>query len=864
MNCSDMCDCLNKEPGSTMKMYNARHFEIMGEKYRPEISYFHKQSEYMTFLGIFAPMLHQIAQISCILSDGLSHSVMSLLNGVDQFMDIALNVSCKRNEHLIWDVPSWLTSFNIFVSENCLIVPRAEQKSIVVPMNMWILDVENGGRNTLGLMDIRFSMNTLTLAIKGSSLPAIPKQWYNIYMVSMAVISLQDNGIEEFNCPFQYTKRLDTLNLNGNKIDHFPECLLHSYKMRVNYLSLANNAISDLAPLYEVPEASDASDISVINLSFNQIRSVDAIRNMANLEVLDLSHNNITYITEDAFDYLTSLEVIYISHNRIHTIGAHQFTNNHKLIVIDIGYNVLTVISPGQLPQNSSYLVLDVRQNSLLYPPYIDCAKNKLKMLNTEIYSSGNPFICDCNMIQFEKCQQWITENKDHPQEAQSVFKDLKDLTCDSPEETKGVAVPKISFHSKCIMIQDCPQSCKCMLLKVETLVVNCSARRLLDMPDHLPKYPNTSVVLQLDHNPLQILGHRPYLRDLSELHVDNCLLTSVTPAAMASLRDIHVLTLHNNLLQKLPSGTRNTTLTHAKNVTLHNNPWACSCDSLWLPSWMKKHKPAIWMPTSITCHYLRKPVAELTEMDLNCNSSSYIDTFLAISLTMTSLVSTLVIVFCYRSEITMLLYSKLGFRLSCGFSLGDFLSPYDAFVSYSQDTYNWVMDTLVPQLEKGPKKYRLCLHYRDIPTGDSLADSLPWSIRVSRCAILVLSKDVTKKEWCILEVRAAFQRMLLLANKLVIITVDYVCTDELPPDMRTYMNMHDYLRFDDPCFWDKLEMLLPPKEHTEEVENYHTTPLSRSRDSFQQSTPEKHEMTGGSDVTDLSFKLSEISEHAE
>ncbi|CAG5124326.1 unnamed protein product [Candidula unifasciata] len=864
MNCSLLCSCEHKPLVSTMQLYNVKHFKIMGNKYRPEIGFFDTNSEYMTFLGTFAPLLHRITEITCTLSDGMSHSVMSLLNGVDQIMDTALSVSCRKNERVVWDVPSWLTSFNIFVAENCLIVPNADRKLIVIPMNTWILDVDNVGDQTLGLLDIRFSMNTLTLAISGSKLSTTPRQWQGIDMVSMAVISLRNNGLEEFNCPFHFTKRLDTLNLDGNKIAHFPECLLRSFRIRLNYLSLANNAISDLAPLYEIPEAWDIPDISVINLSFNQIRSVDAIRNMANLVVLDLSHNHIKYITEDAFDYLTSLEVIYVSHNSIHVIGAQQFKNNYKLSIIDISDNFLPVILPEQLPMDSSSLLLDVRQNKLTYPPYVDCAKGKLNIFNMKIYSSGNPYICDCYMIHFERCQSWISKNSPSQQKDFNVFKDLMDMLCDTPEETKDVALPNISFHSKCYMMEECPETCKCLLLNVQVLVVNCSARRMLDMPDHLPTYPKTTVVLYLDHNPLQILGHRPYLRTLSELYVHNCLLTSVTPAAMASLRDVQVLTLHNNMIQKLPSRTRNITLNQVKNLTLHNNPWACSCDSLWMPQWIARHKSSLWMPGSITCHYLRKPVQDLTELDLNCNSSSYIDTFLAISLTLSSLVSTLVIVICYRSEITVLLYSKLGFPLGCGFSCGDLFNPYDAFISYSQDTYNWVMDTLVPQLENGSKKYRLCLHYRDFPTGDSIVDSLPWSIRMSRVAILVLSKDVMRKEWCILEVRAAFQRMLLAANRLVIVAMDYINTDELPPDMRTYMNTHDYLRYEDPCFWEKLELLLPPKEQRELTESDDAMPRNRSRESFHQSTPDKHEMTGLSDLTDLSFKLSEISEHGD
>lgn len=861
MNCSHLCLCRHNVLANTMKQYSIKHFAIMGETYRPELSYFDVKSEYMTFLGTFAPILHRIAEITCTISDGLNHSIMQLLNGADELMDIALDVRCQKGESLVWDIPSWQTSFNIFASENCNIVPPRKHTVVIIPMNMWIFDVEKGGHSTLDLIDVRYTMNTLTLAVMGSRSFTTPKQWNENYMLSAAVISLRDNNFEEFNCPFKFTKRLDTLNLEGNKLSHFPECVLHSANIQLNYLSLANNVITDLTLIYEVPESSEVPDIAIINLSFNQIRSIEAIRDMGNLVVLDLSHNAIRDITEDAFDHLVYLEVLYLSYNKIHVIGPYQFAKNVRLGIIDLSHNFLMTILPEQLPDAAHSLALDLRQNMLIYPPFRDCAKNKLKNLNLKLYSEGNPFFCDCHMTEFEDCQKWLDQNVSNQTKKQNIFMDIENMICAAPVETKDISLNDLSFHDRCVVIDDCPPTCSCILFNVEKLVINCSSRRHLEMPDIIPSYPNVSTILYLDHNPLQMLSHRPYLRSLSELHADNCLLTSVTPAAMVSLQDIRVLTLHNNLLQKLPSSTRNITLSRARNVTLHNNRWACTCDNLWLPRWITKHRSSLWMPGGIVCNYLRKPVEELSEGDLNCSSSSYIDTFLGISLVLSSVVSSLVIIFCYRSEISVLLYSKLGLRLDYTFSYGDFFNPYDAFVSYSQDNYRWVVDSFVPHLENGPKKYRLCLHYRDLSTGDSVVDNLPWAIRLSRCAILVLSKDVLRKEWSVMEVRAAFQRLVLVANKLAILATDDINIDELPPDLRDYMITHEYLRASDPSFWEKLEMYLPPKQATEELDQDPNNDKAGSGDSLMQSSPDKYEEGGISDLSELSFKPTETTD---
>ncbi|CAG5128364.1 unnamed protein product [Candidula unifasciata] len=861
INCSALCRCQDSALENTMKQYTLKHFLVMGGKYRPELNYFDARSEYMMFLGTLAPMLHRIVVITCDLSDGLSHSILSLLNGVDSQMDTSLEVKCHHGEVLIWDAPSWHTSFNIFASDHCTVISQDKQKPIIIPMNMWIMDIEKGGPNLVDIIDIRYIMNTVTLSLKGARAQSTPKRWTGKFLVSTSVISLQDNAIETFDCPMQLTKRLDTLNLDGNKLTHVPECVLNSQRIRLNYLSLARNLITELILLYDIPDHQNIPDIRIINLSFNQIRSVETLRDLGNLTVLDLSHNGIKDISVEAFEHLKNLQVLYLNDNKIYSLGLGVFNKNLKLRHIDLNNNFLVSFTPDELPRILRPITLDLSHNRLTQPPFKDCLTSVQGYLNVNLLSAENPYFCDCNMLDFEQCHRWA-ENSGVNKSRKLVFIDLDNLKCTGPPEFRGVNLNQLYFHNRCLIIDECPPMCSCEFLNVKHVIVNCSSKRLMEMPDSLPIIPNVTIALYMDHNPLQILSHRSYLRNLTELYADNCLLTSITPAAMAGLQNIRIMTLHNNMLQKLPSSTRNIILNHVTNLTLHNNRWACSCHSLWLPLWISKHKSSLWMPGNIVCNYLKKPLEELNEMDLNCNPTSYVDTFLAISLALSSVVSTLVIVICYRSEINVLLYSKLGLRLGYSFSYGDFFNPYDAFISYSQDNYRWVVDTLVPHLENGPKKYRLCLHYRDFPPGESVIDNLPWAIRLSRCAVLVLSKDFLKKEWCIMEVRTAFQRLLLVANRLIIIATDDINIDELSPDLRAYMNTHEYLRVGEPCFWDKLEMFLPPRASYKEPTTLSASLRQSAGDSLFQQTPDKFEETGISELSELSCRPAELQDH--
>ncbi|BFY97062.1 hypothetical protein BsWGS_00102 [Bradybaena similaris] len=859
INCSALCRCQDSALENTMKQYAGKHFHTMGGKYRPELNYFDAKSEYMMFLGTLAPMLHRIVVIGCELSDGLAHSIMSLLNGVDSQMDTSLEVKCLRGEKIIWDVPSWHTSFNIFTSENCTVVTSESATSIIIPVNMWIVDIENGGPNLVELIDIRYTINTVTLSVKGSNTQSTPKHWIDMYLVSMSVINLQDNNIENFDCPMQLTKRLDTLNLDGNRLTQVPECVLNSDRIRMNYLSLSRNNITELIMLYEVPDDHILPDIRIINLSFNKIRSIETLRDLGNLTVLDLSYNSIRGISVEAFVHLRHLQVLQLSHNEIHSLGSGVFDKNLKLRQLDLSNNLLVSFTPDKLPRVSFTFTLSISHNKLSYPPFNDCLTSVQKSLNLNVYSADNMFFCDCKMLDFENCYRKAEKSMANNTNT-VVFADLDRMKCTGPREFEGVNLNQLHFNEKCVIIEECQSPCTCLLHNVTNIVVNCSSKRLMEMPDTIPVFPNVTTALHIDRNPLQILNHRPYLRNLTELYADNCLLTSITPAAMAALQDIRIMTLHNNLLQRLPSSTRNIMLNHATNVTLHNNRWTCSCHSLWLPLWISKHKSSLWMPGNIVCSYLQKPVEDLSEMDLNCNPSSYVDTFLAFCLFMLSLVITVGTVISYRSEVIMLLYCKLGLRFGYNFSYGDYFNPYDAFVSYSQQNYRWVVDTLVPQLEN--KNYRLCLHYRDFPPGESVIDNLPWAIRLSRCAVLVLSKDFLHREWCIMEVRTTFQRLLLVANRLIIIAAENITIDELSPDLRAYMNTHEFLRVDDPCFFEKLEMFLPPKVSSKESSCPPASPRPSVGDSFFQTTPDKFEETRISDVSEMSFRQIEVTEH--
>ncbi len=66
--------------------------------------------------------------------------------------------------------------------------------------------------------------------------------------------------------------------------------------------------------------------------------------NISNLQIIDLSNNNIHRISNNILDDLVNLEKLKLSNNRIQDIEKDAFTNNKKLKELNLDHNIITNI----------------------------------------------------------------------------------------------------------------------------------------------------------------------------------------------------------------------------------------------------------------------------------------------------------------------------------------------------------------------------------------------------------------------------------------------------------------------------------------------------------------------------------------
>lgn len=77
----------------------------------------------------------------------------------------------------------------------------------------------------------------------------------------------------------------------------------------------------------------------------------------------------------------------------------------------------------------------------------------------------------------------------------------------------------------------------------------------------------------------------------------------------------------------------------------------------------------------------------------------------------------------------------------------------------------------MVPGLESGDPKYRICLHYRDWIPGEYIQNQILQSVEASRRTIVVLSSNFIESVWGQLEFKAAHSQALQdRTNRIIII----------------------------------------------------------------------------------------------
>lgn len=186
---------------------------------------------------------------------------------------------------------------------------------------------------------------------------------------------------------FQYFQQLESLDLSRNLISTLNSDAFTGLENTLISLDLSQNRISNLVgpPLtlmnLEVLDLSDNQltdlarntftllpELQSLNLSSNPHLSnmpVVLLHKLSNLQTIDLSRSGIKSVPVEFFAKSNALREIYLSHNSITEITEAAFANMPNITAIDLSYNNITNIKPGSFVNVMNIRKLVLKGNQL-------------------------------------------------------------------------------------------------------------------------------------------------------------------------------------------------------------------------------------------------------------------------------------------------------------------------------------------------------------------------------------------------------------------------------------------------------------------------------------------------------------------
>ncbi|XP_069114142.1 protein toll-like [Argopecten irradians] len=564
------------------------------------------------------------------------------------------------------------------------------------------------------------------------------------------------------------------------------------------------------------------------DLRQNEIQEITNISCLINLDTLDLSWNQISYISNSTFQGLVSLRDLNLAHNRIRYIEPYSFSHQTSSILnIQLEDNAMTEVDVTNVIINRPFCDLDYANNkienivndvgwtltaddTIVDGGFVDLTENNLsgiidflslgvadltvlgKIMSYGIDIHDIPLQCTCEMEPFlEMAESSI----------KALWRDYFNMSCGSPEHLKGQPVPDLVLNNKldlfiCNISQTdgCPYDCNCYKQpSKDRVVVNCSGHGLIKMP---PQAPTTDLKLEifLDNNSIRNFEWRRYLNHTRKIVLSENPIDSVSGRALRELQrnetqvDFRGHRIHNlprDILYLKPN------LFNFGELTI-----LCSCDNTWFGEWLTMHEKEKGDQNQFWCHTTSGKEAPevVTRQFLDCDEPSMLPKWITIALALlTSLIIGIsLIVKLFKYEI------YLVFRTFRNKQKKYPDMDYDVYISYDDtdaEVNKWVMNTLLPSLERDG--YHVCIPARDFNVGVPYEEDITHFMGRSKFVVVVLSKNETCVFWDMEWKQVWFSYTSYTIKDIILVNFDMFEYDSVShPVLRAFVRLGKYFDF--------------------------------------------------------------------
>ena len=660
----------------------------------------------------------------------------------------------------------------------------------------------------------------------------------------LRAVRLDGNVLEEIDGVFNNLPQLIWLNVSQNIIKNFDYSLV---PRTLHWLDLSHNKITDLGNYFDL---SGDLQLTYLNAGFNRLTSLAPVNVPDSVETLLLNDNNIAELMPYTFFKKSKLVKVDLSVNELSSISqtslrlssevsfTPQFLLGGNPIICDCEMQWFKSINdnnnsiqryPSIADLESIYCKL-VYTTQQAFIPLVDARSDQfLCSYSTHCFSLCQCCqfdSCDCEMICPEGCN-CFHDNSWSKNIIQCSSNDFTQLPESLPMDATEIFLDGNDLQ----------------VLKSHTFIGRKNLRILHLNNSRIEKIENQTfnglkslTALHLENNNIATLQGFEFsgLSHLRELYLQNNRITSIANTTFKALKSLEVLFLQGNVIVDFPVWQL-VSNPYLVAVRLAGNLWSCDCDyAHQFRGYLKVFRSKVQDLGEVTCvsNDAERDNEKLSEFDVtSCHRESaaiaknqvadapisdYTPLMIATLASFAIIIIAILLIFAFRNSIRVWVHSKYGVRVfesleNKSSDAGNKL--FDAYISYSVQDDMFVRQVISAELEM-TSSYRLCLHHRDLPASNNVADTVIRAAEAAERTLIILSNNFVKNEWSRYDYKSGLlQAVNNGSKKLIFVILGNIELGMMDPNLRLLLKNNIVLQWGDGLFWEKLKYSLPDQQ---------------------------------------------------
>ncbi|XP_037940181.1 toll-like receptor 4 [Teleopsis dalmanni] len=578
---------------------------------------------------------------------------------------------------------------------------------------------------------------------------------YNLPLPTIEAVINLIYGVKIQKLTFKFLPNLLYLDLGHTKITRSSAVAFAHLSEKLKYLSLCytsfpmvgsaifkNTALVGIdlsgnpyASYNIIDDAFDgvADTLKYLFFESSNIKDLNWLKGLRQLNVLGLSGNNLNTITTDVFNTLKNLKFLDLSANYIGNWYTRAFTDNLKLRVLNLRGNNINILTSEML---KDFQLLD----------YLSLGDNN--------------FVCDCLLRELVDIS---AANNKEAECARNLIEDAQDFIIKNSSFINKYISSNLTLGMRSVMGRT-------NFATNYTL----NANDFIDFSHYITKRYFTSLNRSF-HNIKQyeIAKKQQKFRVIPHFFR---VLRSDTSAQCSGSEPVYIYDKLNGTTLKFQLLDYEDTDYYCFNETQRMNFGELNCVSQVFEDLTDRLQTL--MKTIIVCV---STLLGLSLLGIVIYYKRWHIYYYYSSLKSAALVS----------EVTKDNIDKLN-----ALAINDPNLVYDIFISYCQNDRQWILEELLPNVEE-VGDLSICMHERDFEVGMTILDNIISCMDRSRAMMLIISSNFLLSHWCQFEMYLAQHRIFEVNKEhLILVFLEDIPRNKRPKNLQYLMEVKTYIKW--------------------------------------------------------------------